>query len=532
MLYQDILVKSAEQYPSDIAIIFEDKTLSYQELKQQVDIVAENLWKLGVRPGGCISTFLGNNLENLIITFACFKLGAVSVPIRSQLQAPHIRHIFADARPTIILTSPKLAPELKKAIGCEISAGQVRCFLTGDSSEQLDWCGSFADLQIPSDGDFSSAIEVENSDFATALYTSGSTGNPKGAIHDHGQWLGNAALGAKNFNRGDVTYFALSMNHCYGLGEQILPCLLQGATIIMCAEFKPEKLVAAATSGIELFGKTYLASSFYGVPSMYHAIAKSISSVGHHNLRYLDVAGDILSSVVKDKIRALFGPILRPSYGMTEAMCVSVLSPMLPDGDPRSIGVPQPGLTFKIIKSDGSDAQIGESGELCIQGPFLCRAYLNSNKLSENTIGGYFRTGDTVTMDAAGQFIYVNRTKRIIITAGGYNLNPRDIESVLEAHELVSQSCAFDIQDATGQLLIVALASLSVKEDSISAKMLFDLFAAIEEQHRPSIVSTVNDFRLGSTGKINWQFYQLEKEEEFRLPLENSHDYYDSRNLS
>ena len=532
MLYQKVLAETTEKYPESIAVIFNDTAISYQTLKQDVDVVAENLWRLGIRTGDCLSTYLPNCLENLVFNLALFKLGAVSVPIRSQLQAADISYIVSDAKPIIIVTSPALAPELQKALGPKVSDGSIQCFIVTPESLVPDWGTNFSNLQIPRSDNTLPEMDINPDAEATVLYTSGSTGNPKGAVHTYAQWLSNA-VNSDNFHYGDVTYVAISINHCHGFGEQVLPGLLNGATMMLFNGFNRDDFIRAVTFGLQINGKTFKASSFYGVPSMYHKLAQltkeQLAAMPAHNLRHLDFAGDVLPAVIRVKIRELFGNILNVTYGMSEAMCISKCLVSGID-ETAVIGRVRPGVSLKIYKSDNTEAEEGEAGELCITGPLVCVRYLNSTKREEDTINGYFRTGDIVKLNELGKLVYINRSKRIIVTANGYNLNPSDIEVVLNKHPEVSQSCAFDIHDASGKLLIIALASLTADAHDVSAGMLFALFEGIETQHRPNVVSLVNNFELGNTGKIKWQFYQTNAREALAEPKENSQIYYDSRN--
>lgn len=232
-----------------------------------------------------------------------------------------------------------------------------------------------------------------------------------------------------------------------------------------------------------------------------------------------------MSPVVKEKLLQIFGNKIRPTYGMSEGLRLFLTIPgMHTDG--AVIGFPQEGVEYKIYDAEFSEASYGE---LCVKSPTFCKYYLNSNLLEENTVNGYRRTGDIVAFGEGGQLVYVNRLKRIIITQGGYNINPRDLENVIESNPKVKQSCVFDIDDAEGRKLIVALACLTAP-NSISAKMLFDLFKSTEATHKPSIVALMDKFKLGSSGKVDWRTHKNEAELDMQTPLENSDDYFDERN--
>jgi long-chain acyl-CoA synthetase len=529
MLYYEVLAKTAGILPDVVAVIFEDRAITYSQLKQQVDIVAENLWREGIRQGDFLSTYLPNSVENLVFLFACFKLGAISVPIRSKLQADHINHIVNDAKPIIIVTTPELAPELKKGLQEKAYDGSVKTYLIGAyHTQDYDWCHDFSNLQVAYDEASLPLLEIDENMLATVLYTSGSTGNPKGAVHDHGQWLNNISIASKNFNVGDVTHVALSINHSYGLGEQILAGFLKGITIILSAAFNADYFIKLVTTGLDIDRKTYRVNSFYGGSSMYHALVEEYSEIPEHSLKYLDVAGDTLPVVIKDKIITLFGPIIWPSYGMSEAMCISEVRR---EGsyETSAIGELREGVSIKIFKSNGEEALPGEIGELCIKGKSVCRFYLNSDKREQDTIAGYFKTGDVVYSND-GQLVYVNRIKRIIVTETGYKINPSDIETVINTYAGVKQSCAFDIYSETGQTLIVALAVLLPVDNDISARMIFDLFQEVEKNHRPSVVSLVDEFPHGSTGKIKWHFLKEQAQVSMQSPVANSERHFDIRN--
>lgn len=267
MLYQEIIQKTVSERPSATAIIFDGQAISYSELQNKIDVVAENLWRLGMREGSVISSYLKNNVENVVFSFACFKIGALFVPIRALLQESQIRHIVRDTNPELIVTSADLAPELFKVIANDLTENTRRCFIINPTAQQLSLGRDFAELQVAHAETLLPDIALGGDTNATVLYTSGSTSDPKGAVHSHEQWLYNTRISVQDYSAESVTYLPLSVNHAYGLGQQVLPILLRGGAMILRNGFSPDDFWQAVTTGIQVAGKTYIADSFYGVPA-------------------------------------------------------------------------------------------------------------------------------------------------------------------------------------------------------------------------------------------------------------------------
>lgn len=585
MLYTEVLAKTAIRYAEKVALIFDEKAYTFRDVQGKVDKIAAGLAHLGLNKGDFACSYLPNSLENLLLSFAFFKLGVISVPIRNQIPSEQVAYIVKDAKPKLIVTNGGLVEKLNEAIGAA-NDDLLRLVITEDEALPEGY-QRFADLleEDAQDDALEMLSPVQAEDIATVLYTSGSTGDPKGAMHQHKQWLHNASIASeKNFEFSDVTLVALSINHCYGFGEQVLAAWLKGATILLESNFEAKKFLSAIQQGVVVDGQRYVANYFCGVPSMYQAIALAaeeefrknkgfdyfayfretlaeiVAWAGlnyegsllvpfrqlfnnftsnenqrliSHRLKCLDYAGDILPEVVQGKIISLFGTgVLRPSYGMTEATCISDCSDFNKGLSNKAvIGKPRDGVLIKLFDPNtGEEVPVGDVGELCIKSPSLCVAYLNSDLRETNTINGYFRTGDAVRLTEDGQLIYVNHIKRLIISEGAYNVNPRELEDKLNAQDGVKASCVFDIHDERGLGVIIALAIASQSETGLTASNLFHLFDGLHRGHRPDVVKLQNEpFKLGSTGKINWRFYQEQGQEEFARTQPNTKILYDSR---
>lgn len=505
-----MLLPFISKHPTDsTAVVFRNITITYGQLHQRVQTLAKQLIKQGLRQGDVVSSFLPNSLENLYLTLACFQLGLVSVPIRSNLVSDSVTHILNDATPKLVVTDASLSSELTAALTKAKLDTPPSCFVIEDEAERgQSASAAFSQLLEPCDA----TLPADISDFdipATILYTSGSTGAPKGAVHTQAQWLYNTRISARKFSPTDVTYLVLSMNHAYAFGEQVLPALYAGATLFLHDHFDFEAFLTCIQSGMKVNSLTFKATSFYGVPNLYRQISERVEQPIRHSLTYMGVAGDILSTQIKSKIRLNFGDVLRPSYGMTEAMCIAETSEHS-TGATGVLGQPREGLDYIIINADGKDVADGEAGELCIKSPSVCKYYHNSTQREKDTVRGYFRTGDFVKV-CDGDLVFINRLKRIIVTQDAYKINPTDIEEVITAHDGVTGCCAFDIEDLHSQLLIVAL--VSCIDSDISPDMLFHLFDSVESLHRPNVISIIDKFEFGTTGKINWRFHKEQTQE-------------------
>lgn len=525
MLYQAIFSNLSDEESERVALICGEQHLTYRQLKVRIDEAAVILTAAGLKKGDVASSYLPNSIESIVFAFACFKLGVVHVPLRIQFPNQQLAHMIQQARSKLILTDPQYNANLAAVLADDGIGAHIPHILVCDHKEPGALplpCSPEALKRVKATVE-ASGFDVAADDLATGLSTSGSTGPAKIALHQHGQWLANAAHVGRDFSPADVVLIGLSVNHAYPFGEQVVPGLLNRVPLIILPCFTPQAFLASVDTGAVVGRNVYKASYFCGVPAMYKAIVDCMgpSIFPSGQLRALDCAGEMLPRHIKQALIKKFGNgVLRLSYGSTEAMCIAR------DDNYRTgiiaerhiYGSVKPGLSCRLVDQAGEDAASGELGALLVKGNTIAVGYLNAGAVTDQD--GYYHTGDEVRLHG-GTLEYFDRISQEIKNADGYKISRSEIEDVLAAQDDVSESLAVNITDHADRLLIVALVVLrqsAAKPNSLSAQSLYDLYANLPQGHRPNIVAIVPKLARSSIGKIDAKFHREQARQQYGEP--------------
>jgi fatty-acyl-CoA synthase len=456
----DIVRYWAGQKPDAISITTDHDT-TWSELEKYSDDLARGLSAEGVASGDRVAIFARNCLEYSVAMIATLKLGAIFVPINERLQVNEVVTILKDSACKLIIVGAhfsKTATEAVSLLDVQVSTKIYYIEGSGEANEM----SSLRHLLI-ADGDLPTP-SIESGDVALILYTSGTTGFPKGAMLTHGNLLSMsyARILASAMTQFDVGYLPFSMSFAGGIAGVYMPHYVVGAKIVIHPEYDP--LVAVKTL------ERYRVSVFSAVPIIWEQMIRHPDFETHDlsSLRCCFSGGaPVPRSLMQDLQTA--GLPMAQAYGITEACALgAILDPRDATRKIGSAGLPIMHSQLKVVDSDLNEVSRGQIGELLIRGPQVMKGYWNAKEATEKTlVNGWLRSGDLATMDEEGYVTIIDRMKDMIIS-GGLNIYPAEIEKVIAGIEHVLEVAVIGVPDSKwGEIsvaVIYANKQLSVEE--------------------------------------------------------------------
>jgi long-chain acyl-CoA synthetase len=415
------LERSAAQFPDRIAVRHEGQTLTYRELNTRCNRLAAGLKQRGLSTADRCALMMPNSIQTITAYNAIAKLGAVVIPINFLYREHELKHIFADSKPKAFIGAAPYLNEIRPVLKASADT-PIRLALGAPDD------GEFTDLQAADadDKDFTT-YAADDDETLNILYTSGTTGVPKGVMLTHGNLASEARILAEMREKLDpqaVVIGVLPLYHIYGITSVLNVSMYLGLTIELFTQFDPEKVIAVA----EQEKQTIL----FAVPTMYNRLIQSAGEKQPQNptLKFCVSGGASLPVEFLHRFESLFGTKIYEGYGLTEAP-VCIENPYGGLTKAGSIGLPIPEFSAKIVDSDGKAVRPGETGELLIKGPGVMKGYLNRPAETEETLkDGWLHTGDIARTDEDG-YVYIVDRKKDLVIRGGYNVYPREIEEII-----------------------------------------------------------------------------------------------------
>ena len=379
-------------------------------LGERTALAAANLAERGVEPGHRVLWSCAASMDSIVGLLGALRLGAVVVPVNPSATRSELAYLLRDARPSAALVDRPATRECVEAVdpGCAVSS-PIELLVARRSGAEVE-----ARLDAAAPGDD-----------ALIVYTSGTTGEPKGAVHTHRSLLaGVQALRiAWVWQPDDRLILALPLFHVHGLCAGLFGALASGGSAAVFDRFEPALVLQAAGA----------ASMFFGVPTMYHRLAETGRAAGLATLR-LCVAGSApLPADLWWRLAREFGVSVLERYGMSETL-LTLSNPLAQERRPGSVGLPLPGVEAMVAAPDDDGI-----GELMVRGPSLCRGYWERPEASAAMwVDGWFATGDLASVADDGYYSIRGRRTELIIT-GGHNVYPAEVEAVLGRHPSVKE---------------------------------------------------------------------------------------------
>ena len=421
----DNLHRRATEQGSRVAVRLDDVALSYADLDALTARVAGRLHELGVRPGDRIGIMLPNVPAFPVVYYGVLRAGGTVVPMSPLLKGREVEHYLGDsgARLAFVWTTAVV----EAVAGAGATCAQVVTVDAGTLDEVAGWPAQPA------------VVERADDDTAVILYTSGTTGTPKGAELTHANLRRNAQVTAELLDLGprDVLMGCLPLFHAFGQTCGLNCAVATGASLTLISRFDP----AATLKVIERDHVTI----FEGVPTMYVGLLAQGTGVADTSTLRLCVSGGAALPVdVLRGFEAMFGARILEGYGLSETSPVATFN-RSHRHKPGSIGLPIEGVELKLVDAAEGDSAPGKVGEIAIRGHNVMKGYWQRPDATAAAIReGWFHTGDLARRDEDGFYFIVDRKKDLIIR-GGYNVYPREIEEVLYEHSAVLHAAVVGI---------------------------------------------------------------------------------------
>ncbi|ETX29601.1 class I adenylate-forming enzyme family protein [Roseivivax isoporae] len=474
----DLVDRNAAARPDETAIIDTDGSAAswarYADLSREI---AVHLGAAGVGAGDRVLIVAENCLAAAAAIFGASRLGAWAIPVNARMSAAEIARVTAHADPAAVLYTGHVSPDA----GAHAAAAGAAPLATG--------CGALH-LAPRDHGPAEDDAEV-----AVLLYTTGTTGDPKGVMLTHGNLLfaGKSSAELRGMVPGDRIYGALPLTHVFGLASMLTAAAHAGAAIELAARFSPAALFAALKDG---------ATVLPAVPQMHallmaHAADQGQARLDSPVLRYVSSGAAPLDPAWKRKAEAFYGLPLQNGYGMTESTAGSTAT-RNPIGSPdTSVGPPLPGVEIAIDDALGNEPG---TGEVLTRGPHVMKGYYRNPEATAAALSdGWLRTGDLGRIDAEGRLHIVGRAKELIIR-GGFNVYPPEVEAALNDHPAVVQSAVIG-RTANGNEDILAFVQCGRERTTPEVLRAF-VAERLSAYKRPTQILIVDALPAAPSGKV------------------------------
>ncbi|WJY26144.1 fatty acid--CoA ligase family protein [Sporosarcina trichiuri] len=498
--------ETASAQPEKTAYHFAGKDTSYAEFDQSVARFAAALEGLGVGRGDNVAMLLGNTPHFLITLYATMRLGATAVPVNPIYSPDEISYILQDSDAKAVVALEQLLP-LVEAASVRLPAieSYVICETTGETAAKVTELSEVARSKtrlfshlITTSTAAAMPVDPDENETAVILYTSGTTGRPKGAMLTHKNLYSNAADVGEylGFSSEDRVVATLPVFHVFALTVVVNAPLVKGATILLVPRFSPGDVFQTI--------REQKATIFAGVPTMYNFMYQypEASREDFETIRLAISGGSSLPVALLENFEEKFQVKISEGYGLSEASPVTTFNPLDRERVPGSIGTSILNVENKIVDELGEEVPVGQVGELIVRGDNVMKGYY---KMPEETAAalrnGWLYTGDLARQDEDGYFYIVDRKKDLIIV-GGYNVYPREVEEVLFQHRDLVEAAVLGVPDPDfGEEV---LAYVVKKEGSaVTEHDLLDFCAKRLAKYKvPKHIEFLDELPKNTTGKI------------------------------
>ena len=497
--FYEMVQSNAENLKNKPALFEEDLKISHKELKEKVDSLARYFELIGVKKGSHVAILLGNSKEFIYSFLAIGKLGAVPIPINTFLKHDEIQYILDDSDATVLITETKFQKELKDVF----DKTKIQKILWTDDYKNFD------ERNLP----FQEGLTIKDyehivpqghlDDTSVILYTSGTTGKPKGVMLSYRSIFSNieniTALGKLTYKDRFIVY--LPMFHTFTLTATVLLPLYLGSPLVIIKSILPFS---------NIFKQTLLkrVTIFMGVPEVFNALSKAKLPwyfMMFHKMRFFVSGGAPLSKDTLKKMREKFTrTTLLEGYGLSE--CSPVVALNLPTKQKDlSVGPPLPDYQVKIVNDELVEVPQGEIGEIIVKGDCVMKGYYKNPHATEETIiNGWLLTGDLGYVDEDGFIFIVDRKKDLIISKG-INIYPREIEELLNLHPKIEQSAVVGKKDDNYGEVPVAFIKLveDVNKEEFNEKEIKNyLKEKLANYKIPKTIYVLDELPKNATGKV------------------------------
>jgi malonyl-CoA/methylmalonyl-CoA synthetase len=463
------------------------KRLTYADVERESGRFANRLLTLGARAGDRVAVQVDKSPEALCLYLGCVRAGLIYLPLNTGYPARELEHFFRDAEPRVVVCRPQ---DLNMVGGLAARCGVDQVVTLGDAGDGI--------LMESAHGrdDFDTIVS-RGDDIAAILYTSGTTGKPKGAALSHGNLGSNAVTlhEAWGFCESDVLLHALPLFHTHGLFVACHCSLLNATPMLLLPKFDAEQVV----------GLLPRASVFMGVPTFYTRLLAN-AEFGRDqcaNMRlFVSGSAPLLEQTHREFLERTGHTILE-RYGMTECG-MSTSNPLRGKRKAGTVGLPLPAVSLRIVDDVGKPVATGDIGQIEFKGPNVFQGYwrMPEKTAEEFTDDGFFRSGDLGKLDEEGYVSIVGRDKDLIIS-GGYNVYPKEVELCLDQLDGVSESAVIGVPDADfGERVTAVVVAAPASGDMDEARIIAALKPLLASYKIPKHVAFVDELPRNAMGKV------------------------------
>jgi long-chain acyl-CoA synthetase len=497
----DLLERAGTEDAHRPAICTAEETLTYGDLRKAILETAAGLSEAGVKKGDCVAIVHRNSAHFVVAYFALNRLGAVAVPINFMVQkAEELAYMLNDCKAVGLVTQKEF---LKGLRGAAKLAQTVKTLWVTDADAPEGLEKPFSSLRKEASGFQAPAVGEE--DVASILYTSGTTGSPKGVMLTHHNLLSNclAAVEAMGLKRSDVALCILPMFHSFAWTGNVLISIRMGTKLVIAPAIAPPKpwLTLMAKHGVSLFS---------AVPQVYAALGKKACGLEGLVLKWwffrrvrLAISGAApLSPQTQKEFESGFGVPILEGYGLTET------SPVATINTPKkrrsgSVGTAIRDVTIKIVDDQEKELPIGQEGEVCIKGPNIMKGYYNLPEATREafTADGCFKSGDIGALDQDG-FLYIRDRKKDMIIIKGLKVFSAQVEATLLEHPDVAEAAIIGIPDEVGDETIKAFLVLRSGATADKAALMAYCKQKFDAYKRPRDIEIVDALPKNALQKV------------------------------
>lgn len=493
-----ILAESAHRTPDRPALHFMGHTIPYGALWDQTRAYAGALRDRGIGQGDRVAVIIPNVPDFVRVYYAVLALGAVVVPVHLLFKADEIEYVLRDSGAKLAVVA---APVLGEAAVAAARAGVPLTTVLLPDDIAADTGIARLEVEAAAAEPIARYASTHPMDAATVLYTSGTTGTPKGAVGSHLNMIEQvnvALLDTFPMTADDVVFGGLPLFHIFGQMAVLNVAFRRGASIILLPKFDPAEALGLMVE--------YGATTFTAVPTMYIGMLQAAeASDARPPLRYAVSGGAALPVAVLERFQELYGAPIHEGYGLTETSPTVSFNYVGRTPRPGTVGQPNWGVDVEIADAENDDRIVllphGQLGEIVVRGYNLFAGYLGRPDATEATFtDGWFRTGDLGTKDDDDYITIVDRKKDMIVR-NGYNVYPNEVEQVLLRHPGVVNAAVFGVADAVhGQEIHAAV--IPHDPDVDTDELIAYVRDRIAAYKYPRVVHLVDDLPLGASGKV------------------------------
>lgn len=490
----DLLRENQTQFGTYTSLVYEGREYTNVQCDHLSSQMAHVLRDIGVQKGDRIIVCMPNRPEVLWAYTAAAKLGAIVVPTMPLLQASEIRFIALDSEPKAIITANMMVSKIQEATS-DLDPKPTVLSVDAEGEEGITARMKAQPVTAPE-------VEVGDDDIGVILYTSGTTGRPKGVELTHANLYSNAKASAElaagfNYDGYDRTGLViLPLSHAFGLTMSNTSLLL-GQRDILLPYFDPTMVLQSI--------EKYRVTHFTAVPTMFHAL-NAHPDVEKYDLSSLALCISGSAALPADLAEAFqkrFDCIVYEGYGLSEAAPIVTAPRFDRPVKPGSVGLPLPGVEVAVVNEQGQQVPVGEVGELVVRGPNVTKGYHNLPEESAKVLkNGWLHTGDMARIDDEGYVFIVDRKKDLIIR-GGFNIYPRDLEELLITHPAVSEVGVVGVPSVTMGEEVVAFIVKRPKVDISEEELIAFCQERLAKYKTPRYIQFVGFLPKNMIGKVD-----------------------------